>query len=363
MPPLLLPLAPSIWSTMAVSNSIEGGAAGGAGAANGVLLSAMPACSAAASFTGSPWPYKCMYMVKGRFRSRWLCTAVISIPPAISFAMTGLTSSSVSTRSPITIACSPTAEKASQPPSAKPDLMSTPSSVTLRSVRGKPTRYTPPGMRLPFLPSASPTLSQAGSAVAGETDVSSAAQMAIANNVFIALPSCSGQRPDGDAVEIGDAVGLGPQRHFPAVSDGSVLGREELLAVEGDGETAAFGLEREAVPRAADDLEISPGELLALPLHHPVEADVVFERIGARDVIIVRRLQADDDPARLVDASRHRLEAQRGLQVCAGEGLVDCKREAVAGAVFAHLGDGGAARGGRVADDGPFAGRALSGAP
>ena len=40
----------------------------------------------------------------------------------------------------------------------------TPSSDTLRSVRGKPTRYTPPACTLPDLPSACPTWFQSGSA-------------------------------------------------------------------------------------------------------------------------------------------------------------------------------------------------------
>jgi len=104
------------------------------------LLSAGAVWSAAASFTGSPWPSTCMYIVKGWLRSRWLCNAVTSIPPSISFFMTGLTSSIVSTRSPMTIPWSPIVSNASQPPKAKPGLSSTPSSVTFRSVRGRLTR-------------------------------------------------------------------------------------------------------------------------------------------------------------------------------------------------------------------------------
>ena len=81
-----------------------------------------------------------MYIVKGWLRRRWLCSAVISIPPSSSFFMTGLTSSLVRTRSPMTMASSPIFWNASHEPSANPALSSTPSSVTLRSVRGRPTR-------------------------------------------------------------------------------------------------------------------------------------------------------------------------------------------------------------------------------
>ena len=81
-----------------------------------------------------------MYIVKGWLRSRWLCSAVTSIPPSMSFFMTGLTSSMVSTKSPIAMPLSPIFSNASQLPSAKPAFSSTPSSVTFRSVRGRPTR-------------------------------------------------------------------------------------------------------------------------------------------------------------------------------------------------------------------------------
>ena len=56
----------------------------------------------------------------------------------MSFAITGLTSLCSSTRSPMTIAMFPIGSNAIQPPSAKAGRMVTPSSVTCRSVRGKP---------------------------------------------------------------------------------------------------------------------------------------------------------------------------------------------------------------------------------
>lgn len=78
----------------------------------------------------------CMYSTGTDVRSRWLCTAVIPNPSAMSFAMTGLISVSVSTRSPITIAEVPIGRNAAQPPSASGGLMRTPSTVTSRSDRG-----------------------------------------------------------------------------------------------------------------------------------------------------------------------------------------------------------------------------------
>src|SRR5262249_32157343 len=51
----------------------------------------------------------------------------------------------------------PAFSKATQLPRAKPGLRATPSSVAFRSVRGSPTRYTPPGIAAPVLPRALPT--------------------------------------------------------------------------------------------------------------------------------------------------------------------------------------------------------------
>src|SRR6266851_1960009 len=69
-----------------------------------------------------------------------LRSAVTSMPPASNFCMTGLTSSAVRTRSTMTMPSRGIFSKASQPPRAKPGLISIPSRVTLRSVRGKATR-------------------------------------------------------------------------------------------------------------------------------------------------------------------------------------------------------------------------------
>src|SRR5215475_295084 len=60
------------------------------------------------------------------------------MPLSISLAMTGLISVSSSTRSPMTIAPPWTGLNAVQPPSARVGRMVTPSSVTLRSLRGNP---------------------------------------------------------------------------------------------------------------------------------------------------------------------------------------------------------------------------------
>lgn len=71
----------------------------------------------------------------------------------------------------MTIPVPATLRNPSQDPSANAGLISTPSSMTLRSLRGRPTRYTPPGIAEPVLPNASPTdFIHAGSAAAADVE-------------------------------------------------------------------------------------------------------------------------------------------------------------------------------------------------
>src|SRR6266481_3396449 len=111
-----------------------------------------------------------MYMVAGEERSKWLCSAVISMPPSTSFFITGFTSSCSSTRSPMTIASLPLFWNARYEPSASGGLICTPSTVTVRSLRPMPTRYTPPGISVPDRPIALATASQSLSAAATDID-------------------------------------------------------------------------------------------------------------------------------------------------------------------------------------------------
>ena len=105
------------------------------------------------------------------------------------------------------------------------------------------------------------------------------------------------------------------------------------------------------------------GELLALALHHAIEADIVFERVGSNDVIVIRCSQPDRDPAGLIDLARDRLEADHDIDVSrrrpvrkppAGSGNRSCP------CWFARWPSAG--RGGIVHDP-PFRCAAFAGAP
>src|ERR1700704_2733096 len=82
------------------------------------------------------------------------------MPPCWSSIITGSTSSSVSTRSPMTIEEGPFLPKATHEPKASPALISTPSSETCKSLRGRPNLITFPGCICPGRPIASSTAFQ-----------------------------------------------------------------------------------------------------------------------------------------------------------------------------------------------------------
>src|SRR5215213_10448183 len=128
-------------------------------------------------------------------------------------------------------------------------------------------------------------------------------------------PSCSVKRRDRDRVEMGDAVGLGPQRDLARSGEGAVLGREQSLVLERNGEAVTFGAQSEGMPLVRGNLEIGALDLLPATLHNAVKADIVFESVGTDDVVIVRARQPHRNAARLVDLAGDRLEMHADLDI------------------------------------------------
>src|SRR3989442_95262 len=133
---------------------------------NGVAVRASAACIAAASLAGVPRPRMCRYRTRGDSCSKWLWSAVCSIPLSCSLPRTGATSRSRSTRSPMsTASVSVTCSNATQEPSASVGWTDTPATVTCKSPRGRPTLYAPSGCNDPDLPSPSSTSFQSIGAI------------------------------------------------------------------------------------------------------------------------------------------------------------------------------------------------------
>ena len=74
-------------------------------------------------------------------------------------------------------------------------------------------------------------------------------------------------------------------------------------------EALALRAEPELMPFVRRDFDVRAFELLARAFDHAVEADVVLQRIGAHDIVVVGIGEPHGDAAGLVDLAGDRLEA------------------------------------------------------
>jgi hypothetical protein len=87
---------------------------------------------------------------------------------------------------------------------------------------------------------------------------------------------------------------------------------DDLLAIEKSAERGSSQFGAQFVPHARRDLCVAGFQLITLRAHVRKEDDVVFECIGAKDVLVVFVLHAEDQTA--------------GLLLFAGEGLKRARR-------------------------------------
>src|SRR5947209_6184874 len=117
------------------------------------------------------------------------------------------------------------------------------------------------------------------------------------------------------------------------------------------------------MPLVWRDLEVRALDLLPAALHDAVKADVVFEGVGADDVVIIRARQPYRDAAGLVDRAADRLEPHHDIEIPRRNGLVDRQRKAEIRPVLAELRDRLLPGGARIGHHPPVARRALAGTP
>lgn len=137
-PPAMVPERPSASSMAAVSRSKlvwpEVAGAGG-----GVSVASSADRTARARSAASPWPAMWVHQIGGDCSSRCLCSAVCCRPPACTASVTEASSSSVTTRSPISMVCpSGVRANATHDPSDSAGATVTPLVCTLRSERANP---------------------------------------------------------------------------------------------------------------------------------------------------------------------------------------------------------------------------------
>src|SRR6202008_1427927 len=120
-----------------------------------------------------------------------------------------------------------------------------------------------------------------------------------------------------EIVEYGDAVGLGPYADRARAGDVRIVQLDVALAVERNSDVRADELDMQHVPgvrgnRGVDVLDRDAPAVLGV-----IERDVVLQRVGAGDVVVVPVFPAPDDAARLIFLARKRFELH--LDVAVGD--------------------------------------------
>src|SRR5229473_4502297 len=162
--------------------------------------------------------------------------------------------------------------------------------------------------------------------------------------------SAAAQRHDGQVIEGGDRVRLGPQSDATG-RVAAVAAVDESLVVEPALDAIARGRDAQPVPLAerrrldARAVDLMPAAVVV------VEGEVVFEGIGADDIVATVG-EAEDDAAGRVLASRHRLEAHGDIDVAIGTARRDDHVEGIPGRALDERAS--AARVGHILD-GPHA--------
>jgi len=109
-------------------------------------------------------------------------------------------------------------------------------------------------------------------------------------------------------IERGHAVGFGPDADFASILKCVVIPFDRLLSVKRDCEMISIEIDTNRVPLTGCDVHVSSLLLCAFAFDGVVNRHVVFEGIGASNVIVVRVLQSPDDAARLIFLAGNRLE-------------------------------------------------------
>jgi len=162
-------------------------------------------------------------------------------------------------------------------------------------------------------------------------------------------------RAVAEIVKRGNAVGLRPDPDAPRSRNVLVVSLDVDLAVERDANSLAGELHAQRVPlilrhRRVRILDRDPTSILRV-----IERDVVFQRVGPGDVIVVAVLPTPDDTARLVLFAGDCLELHLDIAIGQLGFVLYAPREVASSALLQYIGLG---RGAGVGFDGPAMGAA-----
>src|SRR5438034_8003792 len=138
-------------------------------------------------------------------------------------------------------------------------------------------------------------------------------------------------------VERREAVWLCPNTDFARVLKRVVIPFDRFPSIERDGEMITLETHPQRVPRAGSDLHIRAFLLGTLAFDGVVNRHVVFESVRARNVVIVRVLQAPDNAARLVFLACNRFEFHVDKAVFDARAVLETNRESRLPRLLQHV--------------------------
>src|SRR5215211_1944812 len=95
-------------------------------------------------------------------------------------------------------------------------------------------------------------------------------------------------------VEERHAIGFRPDANFPWAREAIIVRLDDFVAVESDGELIAFEIDPKRMPHPGGNFRSDAFERDAPSTDSVVDSDVVLQRVGPRDVVVVCILSAPD---------------------------------------------------------------------
>src|SRR5690348_5850683 len=154
-----------------------------------------------------------------------------------------------------------------------------------------------------------------------------------------------------EVVEQGDAIGLGPYANFAGILESCVIPFQRFFAVVGHGEMAGLEIDTQSVPLAGGDFPVGSFLFRAAAVDGVVNGDVVFERIGARDVVVVGITGSPDQAAGAIFTAGYGFELHFDIAVFQAGVVLDADRISSLAGLFEDVGLAGR---GIVLFDGPL---------
>src|SRR6476660_4941194 len=115
------------------------------------------------------------------------------------------------------------------------------------------------------------------------------------------------------------------------------------------------------MPFTGGNLGVDAVNFLSAAFDDAIKTNIVFERVGTNNVVVVAVENADSDTPGLINVAGDGFEFQRDINVLGDDGIKNCERETIIRSVRARLFNCAAGRGSLITDHNPSAQIALSG--